>query len=232
MVKITEYKFENRDELIETLFPTVLDHLKDGIAKRDAASMLLSGGTTPGPLYEKLSNTDLDWEKVWFSPTDERWVEPDHDDSNEKLIRDTLLKNKASNANYVGLKSAPSDPFEGQRETEQKILTLPRPFDVVLLGMGEDGHTASFFPGLEDTKNALNMDTQRLCAGISRGGDDVDRMTMTLKCLIDAKRVFLFFYGQKKLDVFNDAKLGINDKLPVSYLLNQEHVPVSLYWAP
>ncbi|MDG1859701.1 MAG: 6-phosphogluconolactonase, partial [Emcibacteraceae bacterium] len=173
MLDITEHKFKTRDELIATLFPTVLDYLKDGIAKRDGASMLLSGGTTPGPLYEKLSNVALDWEKVWFSSTDERWVEPEHDDSNEKLIRDTLLKNKASNANYVGLKTKSSDPFAGEAEAEQKILTLPRPFDVVLLGMGDDGHTASLFPDLEDTKNALNMDKERLCAGIRGGGGDV-----------------------------------------------------------
>ncbi|MDG1707125.1 MAG: 6-phosphogluconolactonase [Emcibacteraceae bacterium] len=231
-MKITEHKFESRVELIECLFPTVLEHLKEGLRKSDVASMLLSGGTTPGPLYNKLSNVDLEWEKVWFSPTDERWVEPDHIESNENLIRETLLINKAANANYVGLKSSPSDPFKGQLETEKKVLTLPRPFDVVLLGMGEDGHTASLFPGLESTQKALDMDREPLCAGIKRGGDDVERMTMTLRCLLDAKRVFLFFYGQKKIDVFNEARKAINDQYPVSYILNQNKIPVSLYWAP
>ena len=231
MTNISEFKFDSRDELVTQLKENVMEALNKGIKVRGNASMLLSGGTTPGPLYQAMSNCDLEWQNAWFAPTDERWVAPDHNDSNEKLIRETLIQNKASAANYIGLKSAPNNPRDGQKETEQKIKQLPSRFDVVLLGMGEDGHTASLFPNLEETEYALNESCVQHCAPISRGNGEVDRMTMTLNCLLNSKNVILYFYGNKKLEVFEQAKKAKSLTLPVSYLLHQKRTSVSLFWA-
>ncbi len=231
MIKINKHIFDDRERLFDQLLKDIIRDLEGGISDRDAASMLLSGGTTPGPLYEKMSDTEFSWEKVIFSPTDERWVEADHPDSNEKLIRDTLIKGKASEAGFIGLKSAGAAPSDGQKETEEKLASLPLPLDVVLLGMGEDGHVASLFPGLQDTKYALSDDCASLCHGIHRDGDDVDRMTLTLKCLLSSKRIYLLFFGGKKLEVFEKATTEKSGTLPVSYLLYQDDVPVSVYWA-
>ena len=193
--------------------------------------MLLSGGTTPGPLYERLSKQNFSWDKVWFAPTDERWVEPTHTDSNEKLIRNTLLKNEASGAHYIGLKSAGDDPVFGQKETELKLRQLPLPIDVVLLGMGEDGHIASLFPGLADTQNAMSETNKQLCHPVRRGDNDVNRMTMTLNVFLGAKQICLLFFGEKKLEVLENAVQEKTELLPVSFLIHQNQVPVSLYWA-
>ena len=231
MSKISEHKFTNREELIIDLKDNVIDALGRGLNDKGEASMLLSGGTTPGALYHAMSQSELDWEKAWFAPTDERWVEPDHKDSNEKLIRDTLIQNKAAGANYIRLKSSPDNPRDGQSETEQFIMRLPQPFDVVLLGMGEDGHTASLFPNLSDTDFAIDEECDAKCAPISRGNGEVDRMTMTLNCLLNAKKIILYFYGEKKLAVFEEAKKIKTSSLPVSYLLHQNKTPVELYWA-
>lgn len=231
MTNVSVKKYENRNDLINDLGKEILTSLSKGVADNGQASMLLSGGTTPGPLYEKLSNEALEWDKVWFAPTDERWVEPDHDDSNEKLIRKTLLQNNASAANYIGLKSAPDNPYDGQKFTEEKMKKFPFPIDVVLIGMGTDGHVASLFPGLADTKAAMSEVNQDLCHGICRGDGEVDRMTLTLNCILNAKQVILFFYGAEKLSVFENAMTEKTDTLPVSYLLNQNKVPVTLYWA-
>lgn len=231
MIDINEYKFDSRQELGEVLKNDVINSLSEGLDEKGKASMLLSGGSTPGPLYKALSDQQLNWQNVWFAPTDERWVEPDHADSNEKLIRETLLQNNAKVANYIGLKSDADDPFTGQEQTNSNISAMPMPFDIVLLGMGEDGHVASLFPGLKDTREAMDDKSVNFCQGIRRGGSDVDRMTMTLNCLMKTKRIFLLFYGFKKLGVFEQAKLSKTDDLPVSYLLHQNHVPVSLYWA-
>ncbi|MBL4602971.1 MAG: 6-phosphogluconolactonase [Emcibacteraceae bacterium] len=230
-MNITENKFDDRDLLIDQLLQDVVVGIKDGISDRDAASVLLSGGTTPGPLYEKLSEVELDWEKVIFAPTDERWVEPDHPDSNEKLIRETLLQNKAASAKYIGLKSNGDDPILGQNETEEKLKLLPMPLDIVLLGMGEDGHVASLFPGLEDTKIAMDLNNKNLCHAVRRGGGDIARMSLTLSCLLSGRKIFLLFYGRKKLEIFTKAKRQQTAELPVSLLLHQDKVPVSLYWA-
>lgn len=231
MTYITEFKFDSRDELLTHLKENVINALSAGIKSRGKASMLLSGGTTPGPLYQGMSNCELEWQNVCFAPTDERWVAPDHEDSNEKLIRETLIQNKASAAHYIGLKSAPNNPRDGQKETEQKINQLPSPFDVVLLGMGEDGHTASLFPNLIETEYALDENCEQLCAPISRGNGEVDRMTMTLNCLLNSKNVILYFYGNKKLEIFEQAKKKKSLTFPVSHLLNQKEAPVSLFWA-
>lgn len=231
MSSLNVNKFESRDALFEALTGDVINALSDGIKEREAASMLLSGGTTPGPLYERLSGQHFAWDKVWFAPTDERWVAPTHDDSNEKLIRNTLLKNKASNAHYIGLKSEGDDPAMGQGETENKLKRLPLPLDVVLLGMGEDGHVASLFPRLSDTREAMSIENKQLCHPVRRGGGDVARLSMTLNALLNAKRIFLLFYGEKKLEVLEKAAQEKTELLPVSFLLHQNHVPVTLYWA-
>lgn len=230
MSNVSKFKFDSREKLFDKLTADVILDLKQGLLDREAASMLLSGGTTPGPLYEKLSSASLEWEKVYFAPTDERWVEPDHQESNERLIRETLLQGNAATAHYIGLKSSASDPVLGQEETEQKLAALPMPLDVVLLGMGEDGHVASLFPGLADTKKALD-DESNLCGAIIRGDGDTPRMTMTLKCLLNSKRIYLLFYGEKKLNIFENALEEKSDQLPVSEILHQNKVPVVLYWA-
>ena len=182
-------------------------------------------------MYRALSNTNIDWNKAWFSATDERWVDPGHKDSNEKLIRDTLLKNHAAKAHYIGLKSNHETPQRGRSDTEEMFSKLPMPFDVVLLGMGEDGHVASLFPNLADTTVALDESRDQLCQAIHRDGDDVDRMTVTLKGLKASKKIILLFYGSNKLEIYNKAKLQKTDDLPVSHLLHQNDVPTSLYWA-
>lgn len=231
MTSINELKFENRDALVTHLKEDIINALASGISSRGKASMLLSGGTTPGTLYQAMSKSELDWEKVWFAPTDERWVAPDHVDSNEKLIRDTLIQNNASAAHYIGLKSMSNNPRDGQKEAEQIINQLPRPFDVVLLGMGDDGHTASLIPNLKGTQYALDENCCDLCAPIITENGSVDRMTMTLNCLLNTKNVILYFYGKKKLAVFEQAKNKKSPTFPVSHLLHQNKVPVTLYWA-
>jgi len=231
MSSLNVNRFESRDALFEALTGDVLNALSDGIKERGSASMLLSGGTTPGPLYERLSTQRFAWDKVWFAPTDERWVAPTHDDSNEKLIRNTLLKNEAASAHYIGLKSAGDDPVIGQGETERKLKYLPLPFDVVLLGMGEDGHVASLFPELSDTRDAMSGKNKQLCHPVKRGGGDVARMSMTLNALLNANRIILLFYGEKKLEVLEKAAQEKTELFPVSFLLHQNQVPVTLYWA-
>ncbi|MCP5381174.1 MAG: 6-phosphogluconolactonase [Kordiimonadaceae bacterium] len=231
MTKLNAYIFNDREELFQQLELDILEKLREGISARGKASMLLSGGTTPGPLYEKLSKRNFDWDKVWFSLTDERWVDQDHPQSNEKLIRDTLVKNEAKVARLIGLKSAEDDVLVGQDATEIKLYEFPLPSDVVLLGMGEDGHIASLFPGLKDTKTAMDLSNKKLCQAIVREAGEIPRISMTLRAILDTKHIFLLFFGAKKKEVFERARKIKNPILPVSFLLHQDSVPISLYFA-
>ena len=115
-------------------------------------------------------------------------------------------------------------------QTKEELSDLPKPFDIVLLGMGTDGHTASLFPDSKDIENALSEDNGSVCQPIDRGEGETLRMTMTLNALLNAKEIKLFFFGDEKLDVYNTAKAEKNICHPVSYILHQDKVPVTLYW--
>jgi len=132
----------------------------------------------------------------------------------------------------VGLKSPAEDVMAGQPLSERQLQTLPRPFDIVLLGMGADGHTASLFPDSPDIAAALDEAATALCHPIRRGPDETPRMTMTLAALLDAAEVKLLFFGPEKWQTYMKARKRKSALLPVSRILRQERAPVTVYWAP
>jgi len=228
---ICDYKFDSRDALFRHLLQDVMTGLSSALESRGQASMLLSGGTSPGALYRMMSDQDIAWDRVWFGLSDERWVAADHPDSNENLVRQTLLTGRASAANFIGLKSAPDDIIAGQAETEQRLLGLPRPFDIVLLGMGLDGHTASLFPDSADVVAALDDGSKALCQPIRRGAGEIPRMTMTGNALLQSREIKLLIFGEEKWQVYQQARATKTAAQPVSYLLNQQKTPMAVYWA-
>ncbi|PCI49288.1 MAG: 6-phosphogluconolactonase [Alphaproteobacteria bacterium] len=232
MNQIKEYKFDSRDDLFGQLLRDIMATLSLSLKNNARASMLLSGGTSPGALYEMMSQQTLDWANVWFGLSDERWVAPDHADSNEKLVRETLLTHRAAGANFIGLKVAGEDIAAGQKASDQRLQALPRPFDITLLGMGLDGHTASLFPDSADTAAALSEGNKMLCHPIRRGENETPRMTMTLNALLGSHEIKLLIFGEEKWQVYEQARSKKSAEQPVSYLLHQTQTPVSVYWTP
>ena len=228
---IRDYKFDSRDALLRHLLQDVMTGLSSALESRGQASMLLSGGTSPGALYRMMSDQDIAWDRIWFGLSDERWVAPDHPDSNENLVRQTLLTGRAAAANFIGLKSTPDDIAAGQAETEQRLLDLPRPFDIVLLGMGLDGHSASLFPDSADVAAALDNDSKALCQPVRRGAGEIPRMTMTCKALLQSREIKLLIFGAEKWQIYQQARAAKSAAQPVSFILNQQKTPVSVYWA-
>ncbi|MEX2321186.1 MAG: 6-phosphogluconolactonase, partial [Saccharospirillum sp.] len=141
---MTQHDFDSREALTEALAGEILTRLKADIDTNGEAGLAVSGGRTPVALFQTLSQADLDWRKVTITLVDERWVEPDHDDSNEKLVRTHLLQNKAADARFIAHKTAAESPFEAESELNKALADLPDVLTVTVLGMGEDGHTASF----------------------------------------------------------------------------------------
>jgi len=229
-MQITEKKFTTRKDVEAALLEDCLHELSNGTETNGQSSMLLSGGTTPGNFYKTLSTQDLDWKNIWFGLSDERWVNADHPDSNALLVQQTLLQNNAANAHFIGLKSDGDIQKDGWVQTQKNLADLPKPFDIVLLGMGTDGHTASLFPDSKNIQDALSENNNTLCQPIDRGEGETLRMSMTLNALLNAKEIKLFFFGDEKLDVYNTAKAEKNITYPVSYILHQDKVPVTLYW--
>ena len=199
---------------------------------------MVSGGSTPEPLYKALSNSDLDWESVYVALVDERWVDIGHDKSNEAFTVKHLIQNKAAAANLIGMKNSAETAAAGLADCEAAYQQLAQPFDITILGMGSDGHTASLFPHAQGLDEALNPDSDSLCAAITAKqsevtGAIVERMTLSLAGLLRSKSLVLLITGEEKLAVLRAAQ-GEGDvkDMPIRAVLRQDRVPVTVYWAP
>jgi 6-phosphogluconolactonase len=181
--------------------------LSAALAERGRASLVATGGSTPGPLYDRLAQAALDWRRIVVTLSDERWVDPSSPDSNERLVRARLLQGPASDATFVPWKGDGS-PEEDAARAAAALAQAPRPFDLVILGMGEDGHIASLFPGSLALARGLDLADQELCIPIP-AGDGVapaqPRLSLTLAALKSAGRVILLFSGRRKFDVLERA---------------------------
>ena len=226
------HTFPSREELIEELVSTIADHLKQGIIENGSASMAVSGGSTPVDLFKSLSTLPIQWEKVFIALVDERWVEPTDADSNEKLVRTHLLQNNAAAAHFSGMKNEAETASEGSVECERLIKKLPLPFDVLILGLGGDGHTASLFPGAENLAAATDMQSGKICMGIAPLTAPHERMTLTLPAILSARQIILHITGQSKKEVLDRARQdGPLEELPIRFILKQNSTPFSVYWA-
>ena len=209
--------------------------LADAIAARLSAggSLVVSGGTTPGALFDVLARRDAPWKDVTVTLADERWVDPGSERSNEHLVRTRLLTAKAAAARFVALKTADAQARDAEAAVGAAVGAIARPFDVVLLGMGEDGHTASLIPGAEGLARALDMADPALARAIVPPAATGlgERMTLTLRALLDARWIALLIQGAAKRTAYETAMAGRDAMAaPVRAVLHQDAVPVSVFW--
>jgi 6-phosphogluconolactonase len=206
--------------LAEACAHAVADLLKDGLGRRSRASLVGTGGRSPGPTYDALSSLDLDWERVIVTLSDERCVDPASPDANIGQVRERLFKNRASKAHLLPLWPAP----------ETAAIQALLPFDAVLLGMGEDGHVASLIPGMANLAEGLTTEKLLIDVEAGVGKPPVARISLTLSALMQSRAIFLLIAGEAKRQVIARAQAG--EDLPVARLLNQTQVPVRILCAP
>ena len=161
-------------------------------------ALLFPAGSTPVPLFTVLSEISIKWGRVFITLADERWVEVRDRDSNEASIRKHLMRNQAEAAHFHGLKTGHTSAVDGESECGEELARFPVPFDIVILGMGPDGHTASLFPGANRLSDALDMSSERLCMAITPVTAPHDRMTLTLPALLDSHQIYLHLSGEEK----------------------------------
>jgi len=226
--------FRRPEDLYAGLASEIAARLVAGIAHNGRASLVASGGTTPGPLYDALATHDLAWQDVWLTLSDERWTDSRSARSNENLARTHLLTGRAAAARLVPLKSAHPHAAQAEREANAAIAAMPRPFDVVLLGMGTDLHVASLIPGSEGLARALDPNDPALIRAVDPPDLAAlgERLTLTLRAILDSRWIVLLIRGEAKLAAYRRALSG-RDVLtaPVRAVLQQTRVPVSVYWS-
>jgi 6-phosphogluconolactonase len=228
-----EHRFANAAALNEALALEITGALQDGLAAGRGASLAVPGGRTPVALFEKLSNAELDWDDVWVTLTDERWVDATSPSSNEKLVRDHLLRGAAAEANFVGLKNGASEAHSGAHATWSSVAEIPRPFDFMLLGMGDDGHVASLFPDSPGLAVALDPSQPPGCVAMTAPVAPRTRLSLNLRALLDSRRIAVMIIGDDKWATYERARVrGPAVDMPVRALLQQQNVPVSVYWSP
>lgn len=208
----------------------VLERLRDGIYRRGRASIAVSGGRTPAGLFRRLAASTFPWDCVTVTLADERWVPPSHADSNERMVRDVLLRGAVAAARFVPLYNGAADPAAGLAACAAALAQIPRPFDIVLLGMGEDGHTASLFPQA-DVAPADGTSATADCIALRPTRAPHARLSLSPAALLDTQLVALHVTGAAKWSVLCDAlKPGPVHALPVRHVLHQDQVPCRVYW--
>jgi 6-phosphogluconolactonase len=225
---ITRYR--SRQVLAEALAGDIARMLRDAIRQRGTASLAVSGGSTPKLLFPALAKQALDWSKVTVTLVDERWVPATSDRSNARLVGDLLLTGAARSARFVELHHAGLSVEEALPLIERDLASMRLPLDVVVLGMGADGHTASFFPGGIGLGAAVDANTTAKVAVVTADAAQEARVTLTLPEIALARHLILHFEGEAKLDVFEAALLADNpDDLPIRHVL-AARPDIAVHW--
>ena len=190
------------------------------------ASLALSGGSTPAGMFSELSRCELDWSRVWLTLVDERRVASDNPASNERMLRENLLHNRAAAARFVSLAD---NGAGGLAALGRALDDIPRPFSAVVLGMGGDGHTASWFPGAANLPALLDPANPADVAETTPPTAPHRRLTLTLAAVLNSREIIIHITGDAKKTLLENARV---EEHPVAAILQQTATPATIWWAP
>lgn len=217
--------------LAAALAKAVATELESGLAQQERVTLVVSGGSTPVPFFQALSTTPLLWQRVDVVLADERWVDESDPASNAALVRHHLLQGAAAEARLTGLKVPGLPDATASAQVEQSLEGLTWPATVVVLGMGNDGHTASLFPDAPELSAALNADAPQRVLIMTPPSQEHARITLTLKPLQSSKAVFLHLNGDEKVSALRQAckDIACSEAMPVRAFLQ---TGLRIYWSP
>lgn len=229
---LREHLFDDRNQLALALAKAVAADLRGAIARRGYARLAVSGGTTPREFLSELSKQTLDWAHVTVVPVDDRWVAPDHPRSNERLLRETLFQGAAAQAQLLPLRRPTATPESALLPVLTQVANEALPLDVVVLGMGEDGHVASLFPDLQRRDIGLQPSGRAPVLAVRSAAAPEPRITLTLSAIFTAPSLYLHIEGAKKRNVLDAAARDPRSRLPIRSVLSGAPVAPMLFWSP
>jgi 6-phosphogluconolactonase len=224
--------FISREKLDEALAENVSQILQAAIATKGKASIAVSGGSTPKGFFKTLSKKAIDWKKVTITLADERWVDINSDASNTRLVHEHLLQNNASSAKFFHLKQGEKLCEETLNDLNIAANNALLPLDIVILGMGEDGHTASLFPCSAQIEQGLDITNDSSLMKVEPTTAPHQRITFSFAALKQSKNVFLHLCGDNKKQVLDKA-LSNHDifEMPIRAFLQDDGIDTQVYWA-
>jgi len=231
---LTEHHFDDRAGLFAALQKHIESQLSQGLAENSKASIALSGGSTPAPLYESLAQSSaVDWSAMEVTLSDERYVPVDHADSNEAMIHRTLLRGPAAAASFVSLMQSTDSAEQAAQISSDSLAKMQLPLDLLILGMGNDMHTASLFPDAAELQQAMSPEQQQLCLAIHPASSEYPRLSMSLNMLLNSREIVLLITGEDKYETLQKALASEStEQAPIAAILQQSTVPVHIYWSP
>ncbi len=225
------HNFEDTSLLDSTLAQQIKEVLENAVRQRGHAYLVVSGGKTPVELFKILAQTKMPWDQITITLADERCVGADHRDRNERLVKHFLLQHEARTAKFLSLYDEHIHIAESLQKTACAVASLPT-FDVVILGMGEDGHTASLFPCSNELSQGMDNNAEMVLLVTPQTAPH-QRVSLSKKRLLDSRVIFLHLVGQKKRSVLNQALAEPNQMLmPISAFLNNQNTNVRVMYAP
>ena len=229
-----------RERLAEQLADDLALNINQAIVANGRAIIALSGGSTPALMFEALSKREIDWSKVVITLVDERCVDKKNVLSNARFIQHKLLDKLPETVTFIPLYYSQLANLEDItykvideycRVTNSELDELA-PFDAVILGMGADGHTASFFPDAENIDSLVDADTNEYLLSCDSFNTKVPRITWSLRMLLNTKMLALHINGSIKKTVFEKAaKGGEPSELPIRTAIFQDKTRLKVYYA-
>ena len=223
--------FADRPELAAALAGHVAGRLTKAIAERGTGLLAVSGGTTPARFFAALSLIPIAWDKVTVTLIDERFVPPSSPRSNAGLVAANLLQNAAAAARFVPLYHEATSIENAATSDSAALKSLPWPLDVAILGMGGDGHTASFFPDADNLSALLDPAAQKIVLPVHAQSAGEPRLTLSMATIVAARFIALHIEGEDKRTAFNGA-MGPGAEKPIRKVLEAAPIPVEVFWAP
>lgn len=197
--------------------------LLDTLSRKPQATLVVPGGSTPRHYLPELARCQLPWERITVTLSDERWVDVNNEQSNERLVKHCLMRHLPEEARFVGLKTAHDNPFDAIETVHQRLDRLPLPVSLTVLGLGEDGHIASLFPGMNPDVTSAHH-----CVAVAPPIAPSLRMSLSLKMLANSERIVLVVTGEGKRRLLNQISQKPDPGLPIEWLLKKTRMPLTV----